>query len=350
MYYLKKSILIFICILAMTPSNFVFGQEEDSSINNNDSDYAILFRFDNDMFTGRDDYYTNGLYFGFVKSSANFDGSIFPDYIGRGLSHLPGLNHRDGVINSGFSFAHRMFTPHDIENPDFVADDMPFSGQFTLSLSASSQNNKHLDAWTLTLGVTGPVTRAEELQFDVHYSLLGPISEGWDYQLKNEALLNIFYEHRYRLFTIGNSYKFMDSILIGSGGLGNLTSFAEIGLGIRIGLNIPSDFYAPTAIYGNPMIGVLPTKPSASKLSLYVFGNVSAAYVFNNIALDGNTFYDNSPNINYDHYGTRINYGFVLGLSKFHIIFNLAYEPISWENSFGIKEDIYGQLTLLWLY
>lgn len=345
--FLKNILIIFIFSVL---SDCLFAQEEHFDSKKKENQYAVLFRFDNDLFVGRDDYYSNGLYLGLVKSSNTFEGTIFPDFIGRGLSHLLGLKHKDGLITSGFSFAHRMFTPHDIENPDYVSDDMPYSGQFALSLNVGSQNDKHLDAWTLTLGVTGPVTRAEELQFDVHYSLLAPISNGWDYQLENEALVNVFYEHRYQMIAFGENYKFLDSTLLGSIGLGNLTSFAEIGLALRLGWNIPKDFYAPTSIYGNPMVGILPTKPCLSKFSLYVFGSLNAAYVYNNIALDGNTFYDYSPYIEYDHFGTRLSFGFFVGLSKFHIIFNLAYEPISWENSFGIKEDVYGQLSFVWSF
>ena len=343
MYKIRKIQLFFIFILIS--HSFVLAQETKSVHEKKDNEYAILFRLDNDLIYGSDDYYTNGLYLGFVNLSESFDKSIFPNFIGHGLAHLPGLNPDGRMVSSSFSFAHRMFTPHDIQNRDFIPDDMPYSGQLLLSVSAGTQNSKHLDAWTLSIGEIGPVTRAAELQFDVHYSLFAPEAEGWNYQLKNEVIVNLFYEHRFRFFELGKSNRIFDTMLAGSGGLGNLTSFAELGFGFRLGWNIPNDFYLPTSKYVNPMIGIMPTTASKRKLSCYFFANISGAYVLNNIALDGNTFEEYSPYIEYDHFGTLLNCGFAFDLYKFRIIFTAASEKVTWENSFNIKEDVYGQLS-----
>lgn len=333
---------------------FVFAalksQENINTDEKVDKERAVLLRFDNDLFAYSDDYYTNGLYAGYIKTSDSFADSIFPHFIGRGLAHLPGLNKDNRKITSGFSLAHRMFTPHDIENLQFIPDDLPYSGQFTLNLMASAQNLKHLDAWTFALGVTGPITRAGELQTDFHFAVIAPDANGWDYQLENEALFNLFYEHRYKFLAIGESRRAFDITLIGSSGLGNLTSFLEGGITFRCGWNIPNDFYSPTSIYSDPMIGIIPTTPKKGWFSCYFFGNLSGALVLNNISQDGNTFISGSPHVEYDHFGLRLNGGMVLELARIRAIVNFSYAKTPWVNPFDVEADSFGQVSLVYFF
>ena len=336
-----KRILIF-CIFLIINTQ-VWGQESISQNEKNTHDVAIIFRFDNDLFIKADDYYSNGLYLGFAKTSTSFENNIYPKFLGRWLEHLPGLNSEDRMVNGGFSFAHRMFTPHDLKSFDVIETDMPYSGQFVGNFLASSQSTKHLDAWVLSLGVTGPVTRAEELQFDVHYNLLAPTAKGWDTQLKNEFLANLFYEHRYRVFSLGQKRRYFDLMLNAAGGLGNIESYAEAGLGIRLGVNIPDNFYSPASVFSEQTIGLLPSSHLKSNWSYYVFANLYGSYVAHTIVLDGNIFID-GPALKYDPFWLRANGGFVFAYRKFQVSFALSYLSLSWDNPKNKEGDLYGQL------
>jgi len=275
-------------------------------------DPSLVFGFDNDAFTGSDRYYTNGIHVGFVTAGCpDFAHAALPEAIGRALDALPGLGIDGRNHHLAATLTHRIFTPEDTDREELIRDDMPYSGQLVVNLSASAQAVDHLDAWTLTLGATGPVTQAEEFQNGVHDVIGANEVRGWDNQLDNEVLLNAFYQHRSRLWRSDDTGSNADLL----GGLtvaaGNLVSYLDLGVSVRAGYQVPDDFAMPTPFLADPTVGSRPTSAAFDqRMSCYVFASVNATALANAIIWEGNTFTD-SHRVDYDHHLLRGTVGVV---------------------------------------
>jgi hypothetical protein len=119
--------------------------------------------------------------------------------------------------------------------------------------------------------------------------------EGWDYQLRNEAGVNVGYERRWRLYaralvqTLG-----LDLIPHLGASLGNVQTYANAGGTLRFGLNLPSDFGVQLArlgsVGGSPTDDLDPRVALDRNFSLFGFGTADGRAVARDIFLDGNTF------------------------------------------------------------
>ena len=73
---------------------------------------------------------------------------------------------------------------------------------------------------------------------------------GWDYQLKNEPVFDLAYEHRHRLMLAGRREGWSaDALPLGGLWLGNLMTQAQAGGFVRAGYHVPGDF-GPVLIRG----------------------------------------------------------------------------------------------------
>lgn len=100
----------------------------------------------------------------------------------------------DGTVNAfSYSFMQVMLVPTDISKPQPDKNDWPYSGALVLSHGLSSFNPK--EHWslesTITAGVIGPLSLAEQLQTLVHRVIGYTKPMGWKYQMPNDVLLNI---------------------------------------------------------------------------------------------------------------------------------------------------------------
>jgi len=100
----------------------------------------------------------------------------------------------DGTVNTfSYSLMQVMLVPTDISKPQPDKNDWPYSGALLLSHGLSSFNPK--DRWslesTITAGVIGPLSLAEQTQTLVHRLVGVTKPMGWKYQMPNDVLLNI---------------------------------------------------------------------------------------------------------------------------------------------------------------
>lgn len=252
-----------------------------------DDKQIVSFVLENDLFTGTDRYYTNGVRFAYLTEEQRA-----PQWVQNIAQHLPFSKKRNYRIS--MAFGQNMYVPTSIETPNPSPDDRPYAGWLYGSVGLVSDSGEVLRTALLTVGMVGPASLAEHTQKFVHEIVNSPKPLGWDHQLKNEPGIILTLEQKWRnLYQIAPMGIEMDATPHVGINLGNINTDAIIGTTFRIGYDLPAD-------YGPPRIR--PSLPGSDffipneNLSGYLFAGVEGRGVARNIFLDGNSFRD-SPSV-----------------------------------------------------
>ena len=90
---------------------------------------ALTLTVDNDLFTGSDNNYTNGLGVTWVSADLDtYDDDRFLSKWGRFWSFLPFVGDEGYTTYASWTLAQEMHTPDDITNPNPPEDDQPYAG------------------------------------------------------------------------------------------------------------------------------------------------------------------------------------------------------------------------------
>lgn len=186
-------------------------------------------------------------------------------------------------------------------------------------------------------------------QNEVHRLTGNRQSQGWDYQLKNEPILNLTYEYRHRSRLVGRPDGWAIELIPGAGGwLGNARTGVQIGGILRTGFDIPNDFGPPLALMGHlppPYSGDNLTSNSGWGFSVYVGG--FATLVLRDITLDRNTFTD-SPNVEKNFFVPAANAGITIGNRHFQISFIYVFLGEEFKGQEGYSK--FGSITLSYFF
>jgi hypothetical protein len=276
---------------------------------------GVSMYFDNDFFSGNDNGYTGGL--GFVWTSAateTYSKRNLHRKIANAFSFLPTVN-AEGYRNyMQFLLGMEAYTPTDIEAPFPPLGENPYAGVIYLDSSLFSMSRIASHQLTLRLGLVGPVTGAEEIQRWIHEIIGSPIPRGWDTQLKNEPIVNFFYQYNRRLLRRAPPDRFgFDFSWNGGGGVGNYYIGANVGLTGRMGYRLP-DNYPVTPLLGGAesMVGLAPPR---KKFMVYAFLGAQSFGILRWLPTDGNTVAD-SRSGDRDDWFLSLSGGIVLGYSR----------------------------------
>jgi len=247
----------------------------------NDGD-VFTFLIENDVIAATDQHYTNGLEFSYLSVQNGVPGSLRP-----GVAVLPGVE-REDIMRFGISLGQQIYTPNDIEATEPLPAERPYAGWLYLGLALVVDHGKSLDSWVLDLGVVGPSAGGEQVQNGFHEAISGRHANGWDNQLHDEFGGALIYEHRWRnIFP----YKFDGFALDFSPhvgfSLGNVATYANAGLTLRLGNAVHTDFGVPRIRPSLP--GSAFFDPTTDGFAWYIFTGVDARGVVRNIFLDGNS-------------------------------------------------------------
>ncbi len=270
MSWLIPSLIVLFCFPA-TPS---FAAEQQAV----PSRSAFSVRYENDVFGGTDENYTDGISLALTQKGKGLLGGVWD---------LAGNTEGERFVT--YELTQLMFTPEDLglSNPD--PTDRPYAGLLYLGCSTHLQREESLHSLKLMAGIAGPASFAEDVQRFTHKQLGYKFPQGWDHQLKNEPVVNLLYEyrHKYRLTPRGTAVS-VELIPMGGAFLGNYLTQAEFEMQCRIGY-LPDDFGA-TVLRG---IGYLPfpqEERTHHAWGFYAFAGGGANLVARNLTLDGNTF------------------------------------------------------------
>ncbi|MBI3901710.1 MAG: lipid A deacylase LpxR family protein [Nitrosomonadales bacterium] len=272
-----------------------------------------------------DRWYTQGIKFAWVYSKPKEDSNL-ANRVGNWWCDKNTIEESKSCKDSlahGFMIGQNMYTPANIKIAAPQPNDRPWAGWLygnrfvVLSSPEDTEKPEIKERFDLTIGVTGPLSHAEQVQKEWHKDVVhAPTPMGWDNQLKNEVGVNVAYQKRSRVSHHIAATDFdWDTTSIYGGYFGTVLIAPKVGGEFRIGRNLQH--------YGNvdgrrilpdppqPMIlapdGIESNAPPASKPETkmsehidvepyYFFAGVELRAVARNLFLDGNLF-GSSPSI-----------------------------------------------------
>ncbi len=279
--------------------------------------------FENDVFFNTDRDYTNGV--ALVWAPA---GKPAPDWITRIARWIPWFP-EEGIIHHGYAFGQNMYTPKDIKIANPPVDDRPYAGWLYGTAGGAVETGRQLDLFTITAGVIGPASYAEQTQKFVHKITGSSEPQGWDTQLRNEPGIYATYHRTWREFAVTTLDGFAFDVAPHLGGaLGNVYTYADAGFTLRLGQNLPLD-------YGPPRIQ--PSVPGSAffmptdGFSWYLFASAEGRAVARNIFLDGNTFKD-SRSVKKEPFIADLQWGVVLTWHDYRLSFTDVFRTREFES------------------
>ena len=232
------------------------------------------FYFENDVFLHRDSQYTSGWKFSNVYNLPKHSTLVEPHFVSIGIIQ-------------------QIFTPQDLNATKIVVDDRPYASWLYLDVGYHKSSEKSLDSFTLQLGIVGKLSGGQLIQKGFHRISDSDTPNGWDNQLNNELGINLIYQHKWR-YIPDNIFGIKSSLIpFTTLGIGNVKTYANAGLLMRIGVNPIQDYGSSSIDIGGengiPVhLNCLCKKDEKWTYTLNASAKTEA--VLHNIFLDGNSF------------------------------------------------------------
>ena len=290
------------------------------------------FYLDNDLFAGTDRGYTNGLKFVWVSPGLNGRPADFRlpgwlDFLSRKLCLARAPGSRRFV--SAF-LGQNIFTPNDIERFDLIVWDRPYAGIAYAGLGFHRIGRSSMETVELDIGVIGPLSLAGDIQ-KIHHKFFGfAPPNGWAHQLKNEPVLGIAYDHKWKPWQGEKLGGFgSDLVLHGGGELSNAITRANTGVEMRIGWNVPNDFGTSRIQPGSDSSSLVEEKDGRlsgqGRFSLQAFFALEGHAVLRDIFLDGNSF-RKSHRVDKNPFTADIVLGLAFRSKRFKLSYGFVYQ------------------------
>lgn len=272
-----------LCLLTWCCQTFAMPAYAAEDWEAGDSKGILNVVFENDVFSGSDREYTNGVRFSWLSSEENM-----PAWTQSVANMLPLAG--DGFKRISLAAGQSMFGPENLSAREPLIGDRPYAGWLYASVGMMSDTGTTHDNVMLTLGVVGPHSYAKQTQKTVHSIINSPDPKGWDNQLQHEVGAVLTYERKWRgLYEFSPFGAGADVIPHVGINLGNINTDAVVGATFRLGYDLPADYGPPRirpSLSGSDFF--IPTK----KIGGYLFTTIAERIVARNIFLDGNTFRD----------------------------------------------------------
>ncbi len=309
---------------------------------------TISLRLDNDVISGQDQGYSNGVQLTLVSPGLDDEATTacLPHFA-RWLDQRVGLlgAHRFQQRNLIATLAHGIFTPTDYSRRDLIHDDRPYAAVLLAGLGYNVRNDDRLHTTQLQFGVVGPSAQGKQTQNSAHKLLGGDRFRGWDHQLQDEPVFRLVHERmrRYRFDTQRQDERGWDAIAHGGGSFGNLSTYANAGAELRYGLRLPEDFGStPLRPAGENTATDHRGDPGRRPFAAHVFLASDLRWVLRDITLDGNTF-RRSHRVDKRRFVGEIGYGVALIRGRWK--FALARYHSSREFEGQEQRPVFGSLT-----
>lgn len=243
---------------------------------------------ENDMFGGSDRYYTSGLRLGWTSPAGHAPAPVA--WMDRQMGWLLG----PGEFRWGWNVSQEIDTPRDIRAPVADRRDRPYAALLRGGLSLERATESRRTVFELQAGLVGPRAGGEFVQNRWHDVINKYHAEGWDDQLRDEPVLGLLAERRWRLPMSGGPGAIGTEVIPGATlALSNARTYAATGAVLRLGDGLAAD-------WGPDRLRPTPTGSAASwggtELGWYVFAGFEGRLVAHDITLDGNTW-ENGPSV-----------------------------------------------------
>ncbi len=311
---------------------------------------TFSFYFENDLFGGTDQRYTNGVRLSWTSPDLKkFSDSGLTGPFGSQIDELPWINQPSYQRNLAFVLGQSMYTPTDIETTELIGDDRPYAGWLYTGLGFIWKNNQVRNSLTLNIGVVGPSAYAQETQDIIHELRDIPKAQGWDNQLHDELGIVLGYQRMWRWPVHERRAGFdWEALPFLGANLGNVKISASVGGEFRFGYNLPDDFGTETigaaATTTTPMEGnQRATRGRWSNFGTHVFLRAEGSAVARDIFLDGNTFGD-SPSVDKLPFTADLSAGLSVNYKDVKLTYAYVYRTEEFRGQDG--GQTFGSLTL----
>ena len=155
---------------------------------------TLVFKLENDIFTGSDNQYTNGLAIAWESESlVHHDQDGFARKWSGLFEFLPGFEPDKDRNYLSMILTHDMNTSSDITDPNPPLNEQPYSGILMLDTQLHTDFPTWSQIWRIKVGAVGPITQADHIQTAFHDLIGADEPQGWGTQLPNEPVFNIGY-------------------------------------------------------------------------------------------------------------------------------------------------------------
>jgi hypothetical protein len=311
--------------------------------------------FENDVFEGTDRQYTNGVKLTWISPdlSGYADDPRIPKWSHSIAERLPFVGRPGTIKTISLSIGQNIYTPENISVAELMTDDRPYAGISYAGIGFSSKDSLRMDTVEINLGIVGPDSYAEQIQKTVHEWVGSPKPLGWQNQLKNEPVLNLYYERKWRFKQVAMGRDWgVDLIPHLGGAAGNAYTGINLGSHVRFGWRLPNDFGTFVIRPGSGTNAPIEENDPRlyeplNRFGMHFFAGIDGRCVLRNILLDGNTFrsshsVDKNPLVA----------NFVLGASIIVHRLKFSYARVfQTEEFYSQKEEqSYGSITLTFSY
>ena len=171
--------------------------DNTSTFRNINSSGYFRFHYDNDYFTKSDEYYTQGITLDYVHPAI---GKIFlAKLLWKPYNSIP----QYGVSVNLFGY-----TPTSIASDSILYGDRPFDANisFKTFLIQTDVVNRQQFSSAFSVGMMGPWALGYEIQHGIHKWLKNSLPHGWEYQIKNDVIINYQVNYEKQLLAAGNHF------------------------------------------------------------------------------------------------------------------------------------------------
>lgn len=312
----------------------------------------LLLYFENDIFGGTDQHYTNGVKLTWLSSdlSKYADDERLPFWAQDAISYIPFIHEQGLIRNVGLSIGQNLYTPSDRDARELLKDDRPYAAWLYFSTALHSKNREKLDSFEITAGMVGPSALGEQTQNNIHDLFNIGRANGWEHQLRDEPGLILSWQRTLRFWSERMDRGFGVDFLPRFGvSAGNVLTQANAGAEFRIGWNLPSDFGTslinPGGGVGSPVDDNDPRLRDA--IGFHLFFGAEGRAVARNIFLDGNTWRD-SHHVDKKYFVGDLVGGMALLYGDFKITYSQVYRTEEYDGQDG--GQTFGSLSLNYVF
>lgn len=286
---------------------------------------VLILTLENDLFTGSDNQYTNGLSATWSSDDlTKYKSDHFARKLGNFFSFAPGFDPTQEGNFVGISLVHEMNTPSDIELDFVPKGDQPYSGVLLLGANLYTDHGRWGQAWNFSIGAVGPITQTDHIQTEFHELIGAAEPQGWDTQLPNEALVNVGYLAGYDWLE-GSSTQNVDWRVrpIVNAELGTFVTALGGGMLFEFGSELEDTLGTTSLGQGlSSTIGVGSQPKKELEWSAYLGGELYG--IAHYLPFDGTVFRDSRTG-DYDEVFARGSAGVTLRYSKLIASFSINY-------------------------
>ncbi len=293
--------------------------------------------YENDLFAGADRYYTSGLRLTRVGQTRTP-----PDWLDSLARRFPGFEDADTLPYS-LSISHNIFTPADIENPEFPPDDRLYAGWLNVEFKTGTLQPRGADRIRVGLGIAGPAAGGKQLQNFIHELIDTRDPVGWEEQLENEPTILLGYDRLRRITPMPTpSGRRFDASYFGGITLGNAYTHISAGGFMRWGDGLQADYGPPRitpAVSGSAFF-----KPGGR--TWYFFLGTEGRAVGRDLFIEGNTI-GGREGVDAERLVGELFGGFVYSNGRFRVTYTHVWRTREFKAQAGTQD--YGALSLsLW--